>query len=110
MPLAQQVLVAPVGLLGVAHAGVLAHGPQPAAIHGGLHAARVGKLSGIAELLVVAPTLKIGGRVQRLDCDVGGCFLFLREFAGDGGLGLRFGFGHVYEGLDKGLPRELRLP
>ena len=44
----EQIFVAAVGLLRVAHAGVLAHGPQTAAIHGGLDAAGVGVLAGIA--------------------------------------------------------------
>ena len=89
--LAQQIFVAAVRLVGVAHAGVLPHGPQAAAIHRGLHAARVGKLSGIAELRVVVPAFEIGGRVQRIDGDVRGGFLVLRQLAGDG-FGL--GFGH----------------
>jgi hypothetical protein len=38
----EQVVVAAVGLLGGAHAGVLAHGPEAAAVHGGLDAAGVG--------------------------------------------------------------------
>ena len=38
----QQIFVALVRFLGVAHAGVLAHGPEAAAVHGGLHAAREG--------------------------------------------------------------------
>ena len=42
---AQQILVAAIGLFGVAHAGVLPHGPETSAIHGGLHAAGVRKLS-----------------------------------------------------------------
>ena len=90
--LAQQVLVAAVRLLGVAHAGVLAHGPQAAAIHGGLHAAGVGKLSGIAEVAVVIHALEIDGRVQRIDGDVRGGFLGFGGLAGNGGM--RFGIGH----------------
>ena len=45
----QQILVAFVRLLGVAHAGVLAHGPQPAAIHGGLHAPGKGVVAGVSD-------------------------------------------------------------
>ena len=48
----EEEFVAAVGLLGVAHAGVLAHGPEAAAIHGGLDAAGVGILAGIAEVAV----------------------------------------------------------
>ena len=46
----EQVLVALVRLLGVAHAGVLAHGPEPAAVHGCLHAAGEGIFARIARL------------------------------------------------------------
>ncbi len=51
----EQVLVALVGFLGVAHAGVLAHGPKAAAVHGGLHAAREGKLAGVSDFAIVIP-------------------------------------------------------
>ena len=48
----EQIFVAAVGFFGVAHAGVLAHGPEAAAVHGGLDAAGVGILAGIAEVAV----------------------------------------------------------
>ena len=66
----QQILVAFVGLLGVAHASVLAHGPQPPAIHGGLNAAGVGKFAGKADLLLATLAL-FSRRVQRLNFDAG---------------------------------------
>ena len=47
-PLASRIFVAAVGFLGIAHAGVLAHGPEAAAVHGGLDAAGVGILAGVA--------------------------------------------------------------
>src|SRR5580692_10327583 len=52
---ATEILVAFVGFLGVAHAGVLAHGPKASAVHGGLHAASEWILAGIADLAVVVP-------------------------------------------------------
>ena len=42
-----------VGFRGGAEAGVLPHGPQPAAIHGGINSARVRKFAGIAELRIL---------------------------------------------------------
>ena len=66
----QQIVVALVGLFGVAHAGVLAHGPQPSAIHGGLNAAGVGKFAGKADLLLATLAL-FSRRVQRLNFDAG---------------------------------------
>ncbi len=59
----EEEFVAAVGLLGVAHAGVLAHGPEAAAVHGGLDAAGVGVLAGVAEVAV---------RVERLAAGDGG--------------------------------------
>ena len=58
VPLREQVLVALIGFLGVAHAGVLAHGPEAAAIHGGLHAAGIGELPGKTEIVVVRSSLR----------------------------------------------------
>ncbi len=48
----EEEFVAAVGLLGIAHAGVLAHGPESAAVHGGLDAAGVGILAGVAQVAV----------------------------------------------------------
>src|SRR5579859_330408 len=67
----EQILVALVRLLGIAHAGVLTHGPQAAAVHGGLHAAGIGELSGIGHVAVVVPGGKIGGRVEGTYGDMG---------------------------------------
>ena len=68
----QQVLVALVRFLGVAEAGVLAHGPEPAAVHGGLHAAGKGIIAGVSDLAFLVASVQIGGRVERADGDVGG--------------------------------------
>ena len=68
----QQIFVALIGLFGVAHAGVLAHGPQPAAIHGGLHAAGVGIIAGVSDFAFLVAGVQIGRRVQGVDWDVGG--------------------------------------
>ena len=62
----QQIFVAFVGFFGVTHAGVLAHGPEAAAIHGGLHAARERKLAGIAHVGIVVPAFKVGRGVERM--------------------------------------------
>jgi hypothetical protein len=68
----EQIFVAFVRLFGVAHACVLAHGPEAAAVHGGLHAAGVGKFSGVANVAVIIVILrgKIGRSVQRVYGDV----------------------------------------
>jgi len=62
----EQIFVAPVGLFGVAHARVLAHGPEAPAIHGGLHPARVREFSGVGEIAIVIEFLEISGGVQGL--------------------------------------------
>ena len=59
LPGGQQPLEAGVGGLGRAEAGVLAHGPQPAPVHGGLHAAGEGELAGKPEIPLVGSK---GGR------------------------------------------------
>jgi hypothetical protein len=66
----KQVLVTFVGFFGVAHASVLAHGPQASAIHGGLDAAGEGVLARVSDIAFHALTLEIGGDVQRLDWNV----------------------------------------
>ena len=63
----QQILVALVGFLGVAHAGILPHGPEAAAVHGGLHAARVGIFAGVSDFAFLLLAVLIGGRVQWAD-------------------------------------------
>ena len=61
----QQIFVALVGLLGRGEAGELPHGEKLAAISGGVNAARVGWLAGIAEIVLFAPILgQIGLRVE----------------------------------------------
>ena len=52
LSLREQVAEARVGILGGAEAGELAHGPQAAAVHAGVDAARVGRLAGQAEIAV----------------------------------------------------------
>ena len=49
--LREQVAVAPVALFGGAEAGVLAHGPEPAAVHVAVDAARVGELARPAQFM-----------------------------------------------------------
>ena len=55
----QQVAVALVGLLRIAEAGVLAHSPEPAAVHGGLDAAGVRVLAREPEPLQITPAVYI---------------------------------------------------
>ncbi len=53
LPVLEQVAVAAVGFLGVAEARVLAHRPQPPAVHRRLHAAGEGILAREAEVAQV---------------------------------------------------------
>ena len=50
---------------GGAEAGELAHGPEPAAIHGGMDAARERILAGIAEVGFGVEAVEAFGRVER---------------------------------------------
>ena len=97
----EEEFVAAIGLLGVAHASVLAHGPEAAAVHGGLDAARVGVLAGIAE--VAFGVEAGGGQILRcpgcaLDLLCRRCWISLRRPAGAGLSAAMFGFD---EGTDR---------
>jgi len=69
LALVEQEAVALVGFLGGGVAGVLAHGPEAPAVHGGLDAAREGVLAGEAELLEVAA---LSRESNTRDIDAGG--------------------------------------
>ena len=58
-----------VGLPRRAEARKLAHRPEPAAVHGGMDAAREGVLTGVAEIGVVVEAVQALRRVERLDRD-----------------------------------------
>src|SRR5205814_364415 len=61
----EQVLVTLVSLFRRGEAGELAHRPEPAAIAGRVNAARVRRLAGITEVLLVAPiTRQVGFGVE----------------------------------------------
>ncbi len=79
LPGAEEVVVALVGFLGRAEAGILAHGPEPAAVHGRLHAAGIGVLAGEAELLRIAGLFETGGEAA-LHFQPGGGTEFLFAF------------------------------
>ena len=66
----EQVLVTLVGFFRVAHAGILAHGPEAATVHGGLHAPRKRELAGVADVAVIVPAFEIGRRIERLGLNV----------------------------------------
>src|SRR5664280_2963823 len=90
--IAQQVLVAAVRFFGIAHAGVLPHGPQPPAVHGGLHTAGIGELPRVAEIAVVIPTFEVSRSVKRMNADVRGSFLLGRQLGSH--RPFMFAFGH----------------
>ena len=77
LALLQQVAVAPVGFFGGGVAGILAHGPEAAAVHGGLHAAGERVFARKAQLVHV-----INRRV----------FAFRRQQPGNGNPGGSFEF------------------
>ena len=60
LSLLEQVAVALVGFFGRGIAGILAHGPEAAAVHGGLHAAGEGIFAGEAQLLHVIRARVLG--------------------------------------------------
>src|SRR6185369_2000737 len=77
---AEQEAEAVVGFFGGAEAGVLAHRPEAAAVHVRLHAARVRKLAGHAELGRILRAVR--RPVERLDGNAREGFEFLTPFGG----------------------------
>ncbi len=67
LPLLQQILEALVGLLGCAETSEHAHGPQLAAVQGGVHPARVGVLSREAQVCQVVEVRKVQWSIQSLN-------------------------------------------
>ena len=67
LSLREQVTVARVAVFGGAEAGELAHGPQPAAVHGGVDSARQGRLTRERQVATLLPAGKLGGRVHATD-------------------------------------------
>ena len=67
LALAEEELEAFVGLAGGAEAGELPHGPEPAAIHGGVDAAGERILAGIAEVGVGIEAVESFRRVEGVD-------------------------------------------
>src|SRR5690349_1551686 len=65
LPAAEQELVALVGIRGRAEARELAHGPEPTAVHRGMHAARKGELPGLAQLSRRIEAVQVPGRIER---------------------------------------------
>jgi hypothetical protein len=67
-PVGEQEFVTAVGLFRVAHAGVLAHGPEAVAVHAGLDAAGEGEVAGESVLFKLAAAEVLGG-VDGIDED-----------------------------------------
>ncbi len=92
LALSEEITEALVGVLGGAEAGELAHGPHSAAMHGGVNAAGVGRLTGEAEVAGGVPVFEVGRGVEAAN-----------GVAGDGReLGLALG-AFVESGLEGGL-------
>ncbi len=90
---AEEIAIALVGFGGGAEAGVLAHGPEAAAVHGGIDAAGVGEFAGIAESNFGVPTGEIFFGVETIDGQAGEGGEFFLALGGGGG----FGFGVRHE-------------
>ena len=70
----EQILVALIGFFGRCKTGEHAHGPELAAVAGRVNAARVGRLAGVAEILIVVPVGgEIGLRVKAADGHIRNC-------------------------------------
>src|SRR5262245_6209978 len=67
LTLTEQIAVTLVGFGGRAEAGALAHGPQAAAVHGGIYAPGIGKFARVAEVLLRMPATKIIASVHSVE-------------------------------------------
>ena len=90
MALAEEIAIALVGFDGGAEAGVLAHGPEAAAVHGGVDAAGVGEFAGVADgrFWIRGGEIVLG--VEAIDGKAGESCEMLFAFGG----GLGFCVGH----------------
>jgi hypothetical protein len=72
--LGQQVLIALIGLFRGCKAGELPHGPEPAAVAAGMDAARLGRLTGIIQVLFIIPVFRqIGLGIKPADGNAADC-------------------------------------
>ena len=100
LALAQEVAVTLIGFGGAAETGVLAHGPEAAAIHGGVDAAGVGKFAGEAEGVVGIPVREIRIRIEIIEGRAGESREGARALGGGsggrGGIFLEFRIAHIF--------------
>ncbi len=82
--LAEQILVAGIGLLGAAEAGEHAHRPRLAAVEGGVDAARVGIFTRLAQVVQVVQVGHVERRIEPLDRFAGGGFKRIAPLRGAG--------------------------
>jgi len=85
---AQKIAVALIGFDGGAEAGILAHGPQTAAVHGGINAAGKREFARIAESRFGVPAGEILFGVEAINGKTGERGESLFALGGSGGLGL----------------------
>ena len=89
---AEEIAIALVGFDGGAEAGVLAHGPEAAAVHGGVDAAGVGEFAGVADGGVWVGGGEIGLGVEAVDGEARKTCEMVFAFGG----GVGFGVGHFF--------------
>src|SRR5580700_678222 len=102
LTLREQIAKALVGVFRGAEAGKLPHRPEPAAMHGGMNAARVGRLAGKAQVAAGIPARKISRCVQtpdRISGNRGELGLPLRTFFERGAESVFFPSAFFYRGL-----------
>src|SRR6266851_1806228 len=89
----QKIAVALVGFDSGTEAGVLTHGPETAAVHGGIDAGGKGKFAGIPESGFGVPASKIFFGVEAIDRKAGESGELLLAFGGGGGFCFRVSHG-----------------
>ena len=97
---AEEIAITLVGFDCGAKAGVLAHGPEAAAVHGGIDAASEGEFAGITENGFGIPVGEVFFGIEAIDGNAGGRGEFLFALGGSGGFG--FGIRHGSRKIENG--------
>src|SRR3981189_2144363 len=106
LALAEQITITLVGFSGGAKPGVLAHGPETAAVHRGINATRVGKFARIPEGFVRIPSRKRLFGIQAVDGKPGKRGEPRLAFWGGAGFGLAIRHAKTRSGADRRVARQ----
>src|ERR1700719_3728892 len=103
LALIEQIAIALVGFSSTAKSCVLAHGPEAAAIHRRINAARVGKFARVAQGCIGVPVWKRFPRIEAFDGKAGKRGEPRFAVGGDAGFDLAIGHSNTRSGATRGM-------